>query len=194
MSLQNDHGSWLKRGRQRAAIAQVLRKPMTATQICRTARAINPRIQLRDVWFLMRQFAKRDLATCLNPKQATGRLYCLTDQGRRAVSSTFRIHVAGTPEGIEWRKYSWVVRAKIRLLCLGGLGRLEEKTGEAQTATEIRKQIRVEHAVGLNPVIRALQELLKLGLVQGAGVTKKQRRKLYRLTTSGKKILDQLKS
>src|SRR5437870_8982422 len=125
MSLKNDYRSWMKRGRQRAAIAQVLRRPMTATQICTAARAISPRIQLRDVWFLMRQFAERDLVTCLNPKQATGRLYCLTSQGRKEVSSAFGISIASTPEGIEWRKYSWVVRAKIRQFSLGGLGRSE---------------------------------------------------------------------
>ena len=193
MSLKNDNGPWLKRGRQRAAVGQVLRRPMTATQICTAARAISPRIQLRDVWLLMRQFAERGLVACLNPKQATGRLYCLTNQGRKEVSSAFGISIAVTPEGIEWHKYSWVVRAKIRRLSLDGLGRVEEQTGEAQTATQIRKQIRVEQAVGLNPVIRALQELLKLGLVQSEGVTKKQRRKLYRLTPSGKRILDQLK-
>ena len=193
MSLQNDYSSWLKRGRQRGAIARVLRKPMTATQICAAGRAISPRIQLRDVWFLMRQFAERKLAFCLNPKQTTGRLYCLTNRGRAAVSSALGISIAANPEGIDWRKYAWVVRARIRRLTLGGLGRLEEKTNASHTATQIRNEIRLEHPVGLNLVIRALKELVKLGLARWVGATKQQRRKLYRLTPAGKRVLGELR-
>jgi len=66
MSLSNEHSDWLKRGTQRTAVARVLRKPMTASEICAAAREFAPRLQLRDVWFLMRQMAERGLARPLN--------------------------------------------------------------------------------------------------------------------------------
>jgi len=185
MSLQNDYNRWLKRGRQRSAVAQVLRKPMTATEICSAARSINPHLQLRDVWFLMNQFAERSLVVCLNPQQITARLYCFTEQGRKAVLSAFGLAALIPPRGINWQKYSCVVRARIRRLALEELGRMEQKTGQSQTATQIRKQICSDHSVGLNVVIRAVKELLNLNLVACVGLTERRSRKLYRLTPAG---------
>ncbi len=192
MSLQNDYTQWLTRGHQRAAVAQVLRKPMTASEIRDAARVMSPRIRLRDIWFLMRQFAERGLVVCLHPKQVTGSLYHLTAEGRAAVLWAFGIAFEAPKEGIDWRKYSWTVRAKTRRLTLQGLHRLEKRTRLPQTATQIRKQIRDEGLVSLNQVIRALKEMLGVGLIRCAGVTKKQSRKLYLLTPAGKRILQQL--
>lgn len=192
MSHKRDDAEWLKRGRQRAAVAQTLRKPMTGTEICSAARDLSARIQLRDVWHLLREMEQRDLVLCLTPRLVTGRLYCLTAKGRTVVHDEFEISVNGPSSAIDWRKYSWVVRAKIRRLALIGLGQLEEKTGEPQTATAVRKCILPEHGVGLNPAIRALKDLLKLGLVQHAGLTKKRCCTLYRLTPAGRRILEQL--
>ena len=94
------------------------------------------------------------------------------------------------PANIDWRKYSWVVRAKIRGLTLVSLGSLEEKTGSPQTATAIRKHL--ERSVNLNLVIRAIKDLLKLGLFQVAGLTGKRQGKLYRLTRMGRRVLNQV--
>jgi hypothetical protein len=58
----------------------------------------------------------------------------------------------------------------------------------------IRKHLRDNHAVGLNPVIRAIKELVRLGLVQPSGVTPERACKLYRLTPMGRRILNQLQS
>lgn len=192
MSLERNDVPWLKRGTQRAAVAQALRKPMTGTEICSAARAINPLIQLRDVWHLLRQMQARGLVECLNPRLVTGRLYALTERGRDDVHAAFGIVVLQPPAHLDWRKYSWVVRAKIRRLTLMGLGQLEAKTHAPQTATTIRKHLRTEHAVGLNPVIRALKDLLRLGLVQKNGVTDERACTLYRLTRMGHRILEQL--
>jgi hypothetical protein len=106
MSHAKDDAGWLQRGKQRAAIARVLRKPMTATEICAAARKYTPQIQLRDVWFLMRQFEKRNLAGCLNPQQVTGKLYILTEIGRKVAHKVFGISISNPPENIDWRKYS----------------------------------------------------------------------------------------
>lgn len=192
MSLDRNDVPWLKRGSQRAAVAQALRKPMTGTEICTAARSFNPRIQLRDVWHLLRQMQDREMVHCINPRLVTGRLFALTERGRDEVHAAFGVVVAVPPQNIDWRKYSWVVRAKIRRLTLTALDQLESKTHSPQTATAIRKFLRAEHAVGLNPAIRAIKDLVKLGLIQQDGVTAERACKLYRLTPSGSRILKQL--
>ncbi len=194
MSLDRNDVPWLKRGSQRAAVAQALRKPMTGTEICAIARTFNPRIQLRDVWHLLRQMQDREMVYCLNPRLVTGRLYALTERGRDEVHAAFGVVIAVPPANIDWRKYSWVVRAKIRRLVLAALEELEVKTHAAQTATAIRKHLRTEYAVGLNPVIRAIKELVRLGLVQPAGVTPERACKLYRLSPMGRRILRQIQN
>ena len=192
MSHEKDDATWLKRGRQRAAVAQTLRKPLTGTELCRATRVLNPLIQLRDVWHLLREMQHRDLIVCLTPRLVTGRLYCLSVKGNTAVHDAFGISITEPPSGIDWRKYSWVVRAKIRRLALVALGQLQKKIGSPQTATAVRKHLRSEHGVGLNPVIRAMKDLVKLALVQEAGVTEQRCCKLYRLTPAGSRILQQL--
>jgi len=191
MSLNRNDVPWLKRGSQRAAVAQALCKPMTGMEICTVARTINPRIQLRDVWHLLRQMQDREMVYCINPRLVTGRLFAMTERGRDEVHAAFGIIVGIPPAGLDWRKYSWVVRAKIRRLTLAALGQLESRTSTPQTATAIRKFLRTEHTVGLNPVMRAIKDLVKLGLVQQDGVTDERSCKLYRLTKMGRRILDQ---
>jgi DNA-binding PadR family transcriptional regulator len=190
MSHTRDDTAWLQRGRQRAAVARVLRKPMTGTEICAAAKVFNSHIQLRDVWHLLRQMEQRRLVQCFNPRLVTGRLYLLTPRGRAAVKEAFSISISRPPSNIDWQKYSRVVRAKIRRLTLISLGRLEEKTGRPQTATAIRKHL--ERSVNLNIVIRAIKDLLKLGLFQSVGMTEERQWKLYRLTRMGRRVLNQL--
>lgn len=129
---------------------------------------------------------------CINPRLVTGRLFALTERGRDEVHAAFGIIVGIPSVDLDWRKYSWVVRAKIRRLTLATLGQLESKTNASQTATVIRKSLCAEHAVGLNPIIRALKDLVKLGLIKPGGVTDECACKLYRLTPMGRRILAQL--
>jgi len=192
MSLTDNNKAWILRGRQRAAVARVLRKPMTGAEICAEARKFNPKVQLRDVWFLLVQMQRRGLVICLNPNQVTGRLYCLTDAGHTAVTSAFSVTLPGIAADVDWKKYSFVIRAKVRRLVLTTLAMLEDHTGLPQTATMIRKRLRDEHAVGLNPVIRAINDLMKAGLIRQVGVTKERACKLYRVTPAGRRILTQL--
>lgn len=187
---KGDDTAWILRGRQRAAVARVLRKPMTGTEICAEARRFNTHIQLRDVWHLLRQMQRRRLVQCLNPRLVTGRLYGLTPLGREAVQKAFAITIPMPPANLDWRKYSWVVRAKIRRLTLLSLANLEAKTAGPQTATSIRKYL--ERPVNLNMVIRAIKDLVKLGLIQKAGLTEYRQWQLYRLTGMGRRILKQL--
>jgi DNA-binding PadR family transcriptional regulator len=163
---------------------------MTGTEICAAARVFNSHIQLRDVWHLLRQMERRGLVQCFNPRLVTGRLYLLTPKGRAAVQKAFAISIPRPPANIDWRKYSWVIRAKVRRLTLYSLGRLETKA--PQTATEIRKHIRNEYSAGLNPVLRAVRELAEKKLIACVGVTPVRDCKLYRLTWMGRRVLNQL--
>jgi len=157
------------------------------------ARVYTPRLQLRDVWHLLKEMQARGLVACYNSRLVTGRLYELTARGRVAVLALNGLHISPSPADVNWRKYSWVVRAKVRRFTLLGLAELERRTGESQTATTVRKHLRAEHPVGLNPVVRALKELLRLGLIKEAGVTRKRHCKLYQLTPAGRRIVEQLK-
>lgn len=188
MSLKEDDDRWLKRGRQRAAVVQVLRKPMTPSEICSAARQINPRIQLRDIWFIARQFKKRGLVRCLNPSHTTGKLYALTDRGHEAVQRAFGLEVGPVPTGVNWSKYAQVVRAKTRKSVLLELLRLERSGSVPATATMIRKSLLDRHPMGLNPTIRALKDLERLGLVRNMPFCKRDRRMGYRLTKGGMRI------
>ena len=183
---------WLQRGRQRSAIARALRKPMTATEICTDARRINPRVQLRDVWFIIRQLIQRKLVHCLNPRRTNGRLYYLTDQGREAVAAAFGQKFGPLPQNVNWRKYGDVVQGRTRRLVLEGLGRLAKRTGGSQSAAEVRKFLRNGHPVGLNSVIRALRELETLGVIKIVGIARQQGRKLYTLARGGWTIVEHL--
>src|SRR6267143_4058645 len=144
------------RGRQKRAILQVLRQPMTGKQVCLEARRIDPHIQLRDVWFVMHQFQRRGLTRCLNPGQVTGKLYCLTDLGARVVAHAFKLKVSALPDDVPWKKYSLVVRAKTRRLVVLELGKFASlNLGEA-TAARVRKRLNQTYPIGLNQVMRTL--------------------------------------
>lgn len=184
---------WLRRGSQRTAVVQALRKPMPASELCRAARRINPRLQLRDLWLVLPQLKERGLVVCLTPRQANGKLYALTPTGRRLVQDAFAVEHPTFPLSVNWRGYAWVVRAKTRRLTLDGLSRLRERTGQLQTVSEVRRFLRAEHPVGLNPVLRSLKELLGRGLVRVAGTTEEQSRRLYQLTPAGERIVAQLR-
>jgi DNA-binding PadR family transcriptional regulator len=192
MSLDKDDVRWLMRGRQRAAVVRVLRKPMTASEICRAAHPINPHIQLRDLWFLMDELKKRRLVVCLNPRHTTGKLYALTDRGREAALCAFGLRFPPIPKGVNWRKYAQVVRARARKLVLLELACFPRNS--MATATYIRKRLRDRHPMGLNPTTRAIKDLERLGLVRSAPVPDKDRCRGYTLTRSGLRIARQIRS
>ena len=189
MSLSNEDSQWLKRGKQRAAVARALKKPMTASEICAAAKELTPRLQLRDVWFLMRQMGERGLAVPLNERSNNGRLYALTEKGRKAVALAFNISIPEQARTVDWRLYSWVARARIRRRVLLGLAQLENLYLEPQTASSIRKFIRANNPVGLNPVIRAVRELADKKLVICVGVTRLRACKLYNVSQIGHAVV-----
>ena len=70
--------SWVLRGKQRKKILKVMNHPKIPTQIKEEAE-----LSLNNVSDVLREFRKKKIATCLNPKEKTGRLYELTPKGMR---------------------------------------------------------------------------------------------------------------
>ena len=191
MQLESDV-TWIKRGRQKTAVAQALRRPMTPSEIWRAARSQNRHIQLRDVWFILRECKRRGLIHRLGRRAVTGKVYYWTDQGRAVVGSTFAIVLAPPPRGITWAKYSFVMRSKMRRLVLLELAHPRFTPVYGVAATRIRRRLSDRHPACLNSVIRALRELRARGLVNVAGEGEKRGQNLYRLTREGKHLAELL--
>lgn len=151
---------------------------------------MSPKLQLRDIWLILREMEARGLVNCLNPRHVTGKLYAFTLRGRRTVKQAFSIQVSRPPNDVDWRKYARVSRAKVRRLILQHLYRLP--VGIAATATTIRKGLRDHHPLGLNPTIRALKELEQLGLLRALPISNRDCRRHYHLSKAGTAIVQQM--
>ncbi|MCH8034355.1 MAG: ArsR family transcriptional regulator [Bacteroidetes bacterium] len=75
---KNDNYSWVVRGKQRKKIIKALIKPKIPTEIKE-----DTKLSLNNVSDVLREFKKKKIARCLNPKEKTGRLYELTSKGMR---------------------------------------------------------------------------------------------------------------
>jgi len=70
--------SWIIRGSQRVLIIKVMDKPLTPTQIKKlTALGLN------NVSDILRLFVEQKIAKCLNEQEKLGRIYILTESGKR---------------------------------------------------------------------------------------------------------------
>jgi hypothetical protein len=181
---------WIQRGSQRSAIARALRKPMTTSEICAAARQDNPRIQLRDVWHVMQEMKQRHLVQCPNPRHVTGKLYVLTPLGARIVRQAFAVRIDSDTQSLNWRKYARIARAKTRRLVLIELAHRSARG--PVSATTVRKSLRDEHPIGLNPTIRALKELCALGAAKAQPSETLPDHRTYRLTPFGQRLVAQL--
>jgi hypothetical protein len=179
---------WIQRGSQRSAVAKVLRKPMTTSEICTAAHQENPRIQLRDVWHIIREMKQRHLVQCLNPHHVTGKLYVLTPLGARIVRYAFGVRIPSETQNLNWRKYAQIVRAKTRRLVLLELASLAAPAG----ATAVKRSLKDKHPIGLNPTIRALKELCALGAAKAVPSETMPDHRNYRLTPFGQRLVAQL--
>ncbi len=74
---------WVRRGKQRRAVLMVMERAMLPSEIKSKAKTINPKVSLNNTSDVLRSFSEKGLATCLNPKEKTGRLYELTNRGRK---------------------------------------------------------------------------------------------------------------
>jgi len=73
-----DGYDWVIRGSQRRKIIKVMTKPKIPTQIKEDSK-----IGLNNVSDVLRDFRKKRIAKCVNPRQKTGRVYELTAKGKR---------------------------------------------------------------------------------------------------------------
>ncbi|NQU78460.1 transcriptional regulator [Candidatus Woesearchaeota archaeon] len=70
--------SWVVRGKQRRAVLSVMDKDKIPSQISRETK-----IALNNTSDVLRLFVKRNLVVCVNEKEKTGRLYRLTEKGKK---------------------------------------------------------------------------------------------------------------
>jgi len=129
---------------------------------------------------------------CVNPEAVTGRLYCLTDAGKRAVRRVFGIRIESLPDDMDWHAYSFVVRGAVRRLVIQELGAHVETAAPYRTAAQIRRSLKERTAVSLGQVCRALRQLRNCGLVEFVADTCRHESRLNVLTECGQRILRQL--
>ncbi len=70
--------SWVVRGSQKKKIIKAMTKPKIPTEIKEETK-----LSLNNVSDVLREFRKKKIVKCLNPKEKTGRLYELTPKGMR---------------------------------------------------------------------------------------------------------------
>lgn len=73
--------TWVVPGIQRRAVIKALSHKLTPTQICKKSKFYNKKISLNNTSDILRLFAKKGIAVCLNPEAKIGRLYKLTEEG-----------------------------------------------------------------------------------------------------------------
>ena len=183
---------WLGWGNQKQAVLQVIIKPMTPTEILREAKQINPRISFGDTSAIIRELEKRGILKCLTPEQITGRIYFLTNYGRRLVWKIFQLKLDAEEPDFDWHKYSRVLAGKIRRYFLVEIYNNRGFYDDGMNLAVIRRRIGKIYPVTLSQAFCTMQDLLKDGLVEVAGFTKKRSSKLYKLTSEGIKICEYL--
>lgn len=183
---------WVKRGRQKKAIAQVVRKPMTPIEICEAATKISSNIRLCDVMQLLRGFEKKRLVYCLNPHRSTGKLYFPTLLGSQVVCQAFCMMVEEIPIKINWKKYSFVVRGKSRRMILTEFVKSGFSESKGISIPEIRSRLKGHYPVGTNVIVRVVNELEKVALLKCVGTKRNGKSRLYSITEEGKEIVTQL--
>lgn len=193
MSEFNEEVVWIREGCQRLAVARAIYKPMTGKTIAERARSWAPKIQVRDVWFVLQQFREKGLAYCLTPQLVTGNLYFLTDRGRATVAADTGEVVPDLPESMDWIRYALVVRARLRRLVLQEIARPCWREKEGKTASEIRRRlVERRNPVDLNGALRALAALRKLRLARSIVDVDDRRSELYILTPMGRRIVAEM--
>lgn len=186
--MEQDTIEWLKRGKQKSAVVRVLNSPMTVTEIRDACGPIAPCIQLRDIWLIIRKLVARDLVACLTPGQLTGKIYTLTKLGRAMAGKTFGTSAEAPDRDVDWKLYSYVVRAKARKavfveVCAQGI-----VDNNGKTASAIKKALRERCPMTLDAVRRAIKELLGASLICEAGRAPARNLRLLEPTDTGQRL------
>ena len=175
---------WIKRGCQRRAVVAVLKRPMTTSQILESAKSLAPRIQLRDLWLILKQMQERGLVACLNPDMGNGKLFC--PEGILNTSSkTINPFAKHDPD-----LCSWLHRGSVRREILGIIVSLKYANPAGSTPSEIRVGGARTLGLGKNSVLRAVNELTERRLVKVAPARKRCRQKSYMPTEIGGRVFE----
>ena len=75
--------AWILRGSQRREIIKVITGHKIPAQIYKEAVKLNPKITRNSVSDVLREFKKKRIVKCINPEEKKGRIYELTDLGKR---------------------------------------------------------------------------------------------------------------
>jgi DNA-binding HxlR family transcriptional regulator len=92
-----------------------------------------------------------------------------------------------------WNSFGKVVRARVRQVVLDEIAKPSPRGAAGKCASEIRKNLLERSPMELSRTIRAVDELSRLKLIRVTGWTPKPRRKLYRLTPAGRRVVKILK-
>ena len=181
-------GEFLKDGCQRMAVAQVLRKPMIPSEILQAAQVIAPRIQLRDVWFILKQFKTKGLVICLNPNVVTGKLFCFSDWGQQVATRSLGIVFPPLPEDVDWDLYSWVVRGSVRKSILLELEKSQWIHNSGLTPSQIKRRLRDKYPIAKNLILRALKDLELRHLVNASKIPRRGIQGVFRISHTGQVV------
>jgi DNA-binding PadR family transcriptional regulator len=179
---------WLKAGCQRQAVAQVLTKPMIPSEIFAAAKQHAPRIQLRDVWFILNQMESKGLVSCLNPDVVTGKLFYWTESGNQTAAKAFSVTFPPLPSDVAWNLYSWVIRGSTRRKILIELAKAELDKPTGLTPSNIKRRFKTgTQPIWKNQILITLGEMNCTGLVIAEFRGRKKYQRRYRLTGHGKR-------
>lgn len=192
MANKEDLIKWIKHGRQKRVLVQLIKSPITIKEISIEAKQINPRITIYDTWSLIQDFKDRGFVYCLNPSKANGKLYFLTNLGREIVAEAFGSSIESLSQKIDWDKYAVVASTKLRKLVLLELAKLQFRKLQKTTVPNIRKSLNEKYPISYNLTYRILKELEKQGLINTAGITMRGGQKIYHLSPAGEGIVGEL--
>ena len=77
--------AWVLRGSQRREIIKVITGHKIPAQIYKEAVKINPKITRNSISDVLREFKKKRIVICINPKETKGRIYELTNLGKNVL-------------------------------------------------------------------------------------------------------------
>ena len=75
--------AWILRGSQRREIIKVITGHKIPAQIYKEAVKLNPKITRNSVSDVLREFKKKRIVVCINPREIKGRIYELTKLGNK---------------------------------------------------------------------------------------------------------------
>ena len=79
--------AWVLRGSQRREIIKVIVGKKIPAQIYKDAVKLNSKITRNSVSDVLREFRKKGIVRCINPKETKGRIYELTTMGKHIFKS-----------------------------------------------------------------------------------------------------------